>query len=202
MRLEMGGGDDAERKGSKFPPLVEVIRPNWRKLGGAWRVRHLVRLTERGEDAYRMIRGKDPVRSQTTELLRRHKSPEHAALNSKAAELLWRAGYNVDIFPDPMPGDDWTYFPDVVITHGKEKLYVECERMTRKDGAAWRRKWDICHQATDGHLCVITPTERDRHRARIGILDWAGQRSLTLWMTSVEGLKMSQGDVWTVVKAS
>jgi hypothetical protein len=101
-----------------------------------------------------------------------------------------------------MPGDDWTYFPDVVITHGKKRLYVERERMTHKDGAAWRRKWDICYQATDGHLCVITPTEQDRHRARIGILDWAGQRSLTLWMTSVEGLKMSQGDVWTVVKAS
>jgi hypothetical protein len=46
-----------------------------------------------------MIRGKDPVRSQATELLRRHRSPEHAALNIKAAELLWRAGYNVDIFP-------------------------------------------------------------------------------------------------------
>lgn len=202
MRLEMGGGDAAETKGSKFPPLVEVVRPNWRKLGGAWRVRHLVRLTERGQDAYRMIRGKAPVRSQTTELLRRHKSPEHAALNIKAAELLWRAGYSVDVLPDPMPGDDWTYYPDLVITHGKERLYVECERMTHKDGAAWGRKGDICHQATDGHLCVVTPTERDRHRARIGILDWAGQRSLTLWMASIEGLKMSEGDVWAVVKAS
>ena len=39
MRLEMGGGDAAEAKNPKFPPLVEVIRPNWRKLGGAWRVR-------------------------------------------------------------------------------------------------------------------------------------------------------------------
>lgn len=74
--------------------------------------------------------------------------------------------------------------------------------MTHKDGAAWARKWDICCRATHGHLCVITPTEQGMRSARIGILDWAGQRSLTLWMTGIEGLRMSDGDVWTVVEAS
>jgi hypothetical protein len=180
--------------------LVEIIKPDWQKLSGVWRVRQLVCLTGRGEDAYRLLRGRDPVHSQATELLGRHKSPEHAALNIKAAELMWRAGYEVEIFPEAVPGEGWTYRPDLRIGVGERSYYVECERMTHyksEDEKSWQRKWEICCQASGGHLCVVTATRREMQQIKDRLLDWVGTRSFTLWTASIEELKASEDEVWT-----
>jgi len=177
--------------------LIEIIKP--RKETQGWRPRYLIRLTERGKDIYKLLRGEPPGPSHATALLKRHKSKEHAALNLEAAELLWRAGYEVKLFPDNVSLESGgTYHPDLLITDqdGGEVLYVECERMASTDIANRSRKWELYYEASEGHFCVITPSEEATEIARKGLLEWAGDRPLTLWMGDME--KSREGNVWLV----
>jgi hypothetical protein len=92
--------------------LIETLAP---RRTQTWRPGHLIRLTDRGEELYRLIRGEDPLPAQTTQLLARHKSTEHAALNVEAAWALWDLGYKVDLFPDTMDLDIGRFYPDLTI---------------------------------------------------------------------------------------
>jgi DNA-binding PadR family transcriptional regulator len=177
--------------------LIEIIKP--RKETQGWRPRYLIRLTERGKDIYKLFRGEPPGPSHATALLKRHKSKEHAALNLEAAELLWRAGYEVKLFPDNVPLESGgTYHPDLLITDqdGGEVLYVECERMASKDIAERSRKWELHYEASEGHFCIITPSEEATETIKEEILDWAGDRALTLWMGDME--RSRENKVWLV----
>jgi DNA-binding PadR family transcriptional regulator len=177
--------------------LIEIIKP--RKETQGWRPRYLIRLTERGKDIYKLFRGEPPGPSHATALLKRHKSKEHAALNLEAAELLWRAGYEVKLFPDNVSLESGgTYHPDLLIIDqdGCEMLYVECERMASTDIANRSRKWELYYEASEGHFCVITPSEETREIARKGLLEWAGDRALTLWMGDMERSRAE--NVWLV----
>jgi hypothetical protein len=165
--------------------LVEAI-PSRRGRGRY--PRHLLRLTERGQDAYRLLRGQAPASSQTTELLKRHKSPEHAALNLDAANRLWAAGYGVELFPDPVALETGTYYPDLAITTPQGKtLYVECERNTRKNPQEREQKWALYYVASSGHFLVVASNEEAGQAIRGEILTWAGERPLTLWIATIEG---------------
>jgi hypothetical protein len=165
--------------------LVEAI-PSRRGRGRY--PRHLLRLTERGQDIFRLLRGEAPAPSQTTELLKRHKSPEHAALNLDAANRLWEAGYDVDLFPDSVALDTGTYCPDLVITTPEGRtLYVECERNTRKNPQERERKWALYYAASGGYFLVVTSSGEAGQAIQREILTWAGERPLSLWMASVEG---------------
>jgi hypothetical protein len=145
-------------------------------------------LTERGQDIFRLLRGEAPAPSQTTELLKRHKSPEHAALNLDAANRLWEAGYDVDLFPDSVALDTGTYCPDLVITTPEGRtLYVECERNTRKNPQERERKWALYYAASGGYFLVVTSSGEAGQAIQREILTWAGERPLSLWMASVEG---------------
>jgi len=177
--------------------LIEIIKP--RKETQGWRPRYLIRLTERGKDIYKLFRGEPPSPSHATALLKRHKSKEHAALNLEAAELLWRAGYEVKLFPDQVVLEsDQVYQPDLLIAEqdGGKMLYVECERATYKNPKERSQKWKLYYAATDGHFCVITPSEEAMEAIKKEILDWAGDRALTLWMGDME--KSREGNVWLV----
>jgi hypothetical protein len=155
-------------------------------------------LTERGEDIYRLLRGEAPAPSQTTELLKRHKSPQHAALNLDAANRLWEAGYGVELFPDPVALETGTYYPDLVITTPEGRtLYVECERNTRKNPKERERKWALYYAASGSHFLVVTSNEEAGQAIQREILTWAGERPLTLWMAGLED--QETGLVWVEV---
>ena len=177
--------------------LIEVIKPRRETQG--WRPKYMIRLTERGKDVYKLFRGESPGPSHATALLKRHKSKEHAALNLEAAELLWRAEYEVKLFPENVSLESGkVYQPDLLIAEqdGGEILYVECERATYKNPGERSQKWKIYYAATDGHFCVITPSEEATVAIEEEILDWVGDRPLTLWMGD---MKRSQEDeVWVV----
>jgi len=90
------------------------------------------------------------------------------------------------------------YYPDLLIAEqdGGEMLYVECERATYKNPEERSQKWKLYYAATDGHFCVITPSEEATVAIEEEILDWVGDRPLTLWMGD---MKRSQEDeVWVV----
>ena len=163
--------------------VAEVIEVRTETSG---RSTHLLRLTERGRDAYRLLFHADPAPSQTTELLKRHKSPEHALLNLEAADLLREAGYKVDVFPGQieLPGGR-LFAPDLAASRGGRTIFVEVERATRKAPDERGRKWDNYYDATGGQFYVVVADRSALDVIKSEILFWAGRRPLVLWMTSV-----------------
>ncbi len=177
--------------------LIEIIKPH--QDTRKWRPKYMIRLTERGKDIYKLFRGEPPGPSHATALLKRHKSKEHAALNLEAAELLWRAEYEVKLFPDTVSLESGkVYQPDLLIAEqdGSEILYVECERATYKNPKERSQKWKLYYAATAGHFCVITPSEEATVAIEKEILDWVGDRPLTLWMGDME--KSRGTKIWLV----
>lgn len=175
--------------------VAEVIEVRTETSG---RSTHLLRLTERGRDAYRLLFHADPAPSQTTELLKRHKSPEHALLNLEAADLLREAGYEVDVFPGQieLPGGR-LFAPDLAASRGGRTIFVEVERATRKAPDERGRKWDNYYDATGGQFYIVVADRSALDVIKSEILFWAGRRPLVLWMTSVSEARGRKGDaVW------
>ncbi len=170
--------------------LVEIIRP--RSDYEEWRPVLLLRLTERGREAYRLLRGQEPGVSQVVELLAQYGSAQYAALALEAAEMLWLAGYEVTLCPDVVH-DDY-YAPYLVAEREGERLYVECELVLCTGRV---RDWEPVHAAGGGHICVVTPTANATEAIRDEILAWAGGRMLTLWMADLERSRTGS-EVWVV----
>ena len=170
--------------------LVEIICPSHEKLGWRSRPSNLIRLSERGGDVYRLLAGRDPAASYTMELLRRHKSAEHAVLNMETAEILWRAGYEVELFPEPVDVRRGTYYPDLraEVEGHPHLIYVECERVVgvkELQPQAMVRKWELYYAASGGRFHVSTPTREEMEASAAHILSWAGGRPLVLRMMDV-----------------
>lgn len=173
------GGINRALRRVKETELVEAI-PSQREK--ARHPEHLLRLTERGRDAYRLIRGQDAAPSITTELLKRHKSPEDAIFNLETAIALWKARYSVELLPDRVVLDIGVYYPDLVATAEGRSLYVECERGKQRSHEEREQEWFLYYTASGGHFAIATPNERTMETVREEVLMWAGERSLTLWM--------------------
>ncbi len=102
--------------------LVEILSP---QSGRPGRPAQLLRLTERGRESFLLLFDKDPAPSELDELLKRHKSPEHTALNLEAAEALrTRLNAVVDLYPQVIALDGGRQFaPDLVATQiGKRRV--------------------------------------------------------------------------------
>lgn len=153
--------------------LLDVIEARPQEQGKA--VWHLFHLTEKGEDAFRLLFGQDPAPSQTSLLLARHKSPEHVLLILATCDLFRAAGWKADPLPDPVPlPDGGRYEPDVIAVGPEETLYVECERQTDKDPEERARKWHRCYQATNGNLVIAVPDRKALEAIRSEVLFWLG----------------------------
>jgi hypothetical protein len=182
--------------------VLEVVRPLTEETANILPV--LVQLTELGEQIYRFLSGHDPAPSYAAELMRRHKSADHAALNIATADVLWQAGYDVDLFPDSTYVDAGRYYPDLRAELHGETIYVECERaIAAKDPDAMAHKWLIYYQVTDGQFYISTPTKEAMEASREQILDWAGKRSVVLHTMNIQhyhglGPKMVGSDIWVV----
>jgi len=157
--------------------LIEVLEVSEAPKGrGAW---HLYRLSQKGEDAFRLLFGRDPALSQTTLLLNRHKSPEHVLLILAAADLFTEAGWKADPLPDPVPLPDGSrYEPDLVVVGETETLFVECERDTVKDETARSSKWQRCYHATQGNICIAVPDTKAMEAIRSEVLFWLSTQGL------------------------
>jgi hypothetical protein len=182
--------------------LIKLIRPD-RDVKN-WRPGYLIGLTEQGRDAYQFLRGEAPAMSQLAELARRHKTPEHVALNLKIAEVLWHAGYDVDIFPDVVPvGDSKVYYPDLQAELAGEMIYVECERAIEdKKPQAMTKKLALYHAATDAGFYFATPTESERESLITMLSEMEEHRAMPLHTTSIEYLETEDYEdagknVWT-----
>jgi hypothetical protein len=174
--------------------LIELVRP---KQETEWRPGYLVGLTSQGKEVFRFLRGEDSTPPQLDELMRRHKTWEHIALNLKIAEALWQVGYNgVEIFPDTIPvGDGRVYYPDLKAERGGQIIYIECERrMERKRSELLAKKLDLYRLAAGDSMYFATPSEKELEALRNLILASVG--SVDLHMTSVERCEEVQGEIW------
>ena len=181
--------------------LVEVVEAQTVDERGSatW---HLYRLSQKGEDAFRLLFGQDPAPSQTTRLLNRHKSPEHVLLILAAADLFTAAGWKADPLPDPVPLPDGSrYEPDLVVVGETETLFVECERATLKNDAERSAKWRRCYEATRGDICIVVPDAKALEAIRSEVLFWLnaqGLRKFRLRMTALASA--TPQNLWSYVR--
>jgi hypothetical protein len=176
--------------------LVEILSP---QCGRPGRPAQLLRLTERGREAFLLLFDKDTAPSELDELLKRHKSPEHTALNLEAAEALrTRLNAVVDLYPPMITLDSGRQFaPDLVATlPDGEVIYVECERGTAGDGAIREHKWQNVYDATGGKLYVICPDPGSRSNVVSEINRWAGMQPITVRATDLTTLGKRKNAFW------
>jgi hypothetical protein len=176
--------------------LVAILSAQSGKQG---RPPQLLHLTERGREAFLLLFSKEPAPSELDELLKRHKSPEHTALNLEAAEVLrTRLNAVIDLYPSVITMDGGRQFaPDLVATlPDGEVIYVECERGTVADGAIRERKWQNIYDATGGKLHIICPDPGSRSKVVSEISRWAGMRPITVRATDLTTLGKRKNEFW------
>jgi hypothetical protein len=176
--------------------VVEVLSP---QSGRPGRPAQVLRLTERGREAFLLLFEREPAPSELDELLKRHKSTEHTALNLEAAEALrMRLDAVVDLYPPAITLDGGRQFaPDLVATlPGGEVIYVECERGTAADGTIREHKWQNIYDATGGKLYVICPDPGSRSKVVSEINRWAGTQPITLRATDLTTLGKRKNAFW------
>jgi hypothetical protein len=124
----------------------------------------LVRLSERGATAFKLIFGQPPVDQALTRLLRHHGAPDHVLLILDTAALLQQAGYAVERFPAPVPvAGLGEYRPDLTATYEERTLYVEAECMdAAKNPRERHAKWLRAARVAPGReLFVSVDTEAE-----------------------------------------
>jgi len=181
---------------SRDTELIEIFEP---KSGKQGRPPQLLKLTERGREAFLILFNKEAVPSELDELIKRHKTLEHALLNLEAAAMLrGRLGASVDMYPPVIPLDGGRRFaPDLVATlPGGEVIYVECERGTNDDYVVRDRKWQNIYDATGGKICVICADYDSRGKVTSEISRWSGMKPVTVRATDLTTLNKRDDQFW------
>jgi hypothetical protein len=137
---------------------------------------HLIHLSERGEQAYRLLRGSEPVEQETPRLLALHKSPAHTYLILDTQLCLENAGYEVERYFEPIDlGELGRYYPDLIAHYQGRTFYIEAERSTFKDEEYRQRKWLKAMVASGGELSLAIE-HKDEHKAIVSSITYnAGQ---------------------------
>lgn len=138
--------------------LVEIDQ-SWaqggRSSGG--RMPDIIRLTERGKEAYRFLTGLDALPCELDLLRQKHQSYEHAHLIMETADFLEYEKFHVTFSVPTAAGlsTSGTFKPDLVAIDPESKVYyIEVERDTHKSSERLP-KWRNFHAANGGILYVI-----------------------------------------------
>lgn len=127
------------------------------QLGNKTTALKLLRLTPRGEEFCRTV-GWEPRESEWARLIRLHEGarfPEHTAAVLAFAMNARARGWQVTVLPE-VPGKA---APDVQITQGDEKHYVEIELGLKDRPAKWRNLAGL-----QGHVALCARDEAGRTR--------------------------------------
>jgi len=165
----------------------------------------VIKLSERGQQAFSLIFNADPVASEWDELIKRHKSAEHMLLNLAAADMLReRLKATVDLYPPMVVLSGGRQFaPDLmVILPDGDIIYVECERSashTLRDA-----KWRNVHDATGGRFYVICPDKKVRQKVESEISLWMAKAGVPgeLNATDMAALSENKGSQFWVTQKS
>lgn len=178
--------------------LLEQRKPRIESVGNT---PYLLRLTEAGREEFRKRFGKEPVEPLLDRLMRRHKSEEHVWLNLKAAEVLERFGYTVDLLPDPIRVEGRHIDPDLAAVRDGRAIYVECER-TGKGDEELARKWENMLLLNGDALYVVVPDTRIQTAVVSAVGLWAYQtrRKVALHICNLARLSEEADQPWTLVR--
>jgi len=135
---------------------------------------HLVHLTERGADMYRLLFGREPALQHAAAMIARHNNVHHAYLILEAQELLERAGYAVERYPEPLDLPQGQYRPDLAAIYAGQTLYIEAERGVHKNFAERRAKWEKAFRAGNGEVFLVVGSESELKALLSEVTYWAG----------------------------
>ncbi|MEA3340118.1 MAG: hypothetical protein U9R15_09145 [Chloroflexota bacterium] len=182
---------------------IELIEVRGKTAGSGRQ--QLVRLTDRGVVVCERVLDLNPVPSQLTELLSRHRSPSRVLLILQAAELLREVGYTVNVFPDPIASSaeprERALTPDLAASWRGATALVLVEGGEIEDVEMQRYKWQSYYDVTDGALHVVTPSPKVERKVRKEIRDWAhsGSQRPVLALTNISdarGKGLRGDEVW------
>lgn len=127
----------------------------------------LMALTEQGLNAYRLLYGVEPTGQHYTRLLALHKSDDHTLLILLTQEVLERAGYQVERYPEPVAvGALGTMRPDLAAYRDGQTYYIEAETAAGKNDVQGEQKWRRVFTATGGRVYIAVPTQTDRDKVK------------------------------------
>ena len=164
---------------------------------------HLVMLTPRGIEAYRLLFGHDPA-PQTLQLaLARHKSATHVYLILETQRHLEAAGYVVEALPAALATSQGRYEPDLLAHLDGETLYIEAEVKTHKDlrpGGPRQEKWSRYWDVTGGQLYLAVVDGPGQKSLLSELRYWAQQLGLRGQVGFLQAgereLAAQGGDIW------
>jgi hypothetical protein len=167
---------------------------------GIGRAPFLLRLTERGREAFRLLFGREAVESEYDRLLVRHKSDEHVLLNIQARDVLLEYGAEaVDLYPQPvrLPSGGTFDVDLVAIFPDQPPLYVEAERGGKKKSEERDRKW-ANYRLVTGDFYIVVPNKKAQAQIVTEITTWAYQARtrLTLHVCNLSLLGKEGGPLW------
>lgn len=161
--------------------LIEREEVLWKRIQP-----HLVALTPRGIEAYRLLFGHDPAPQTLQVMLARHKSPNHVYLILETQRHLEAAGFTVDALPAALATSQGRYEPDLIARLDGATVYVEAEVKTHKDlklGGPRQEKWSRYWDVTAGQLYLA-------------VVDGPGQKSLLSEIRYWAQQLRLRGEVW------
>jgi hypothetical protein len=178
--------------------LLEQLKPRVESVGNT---PYLLRLTERGREEFRRRFGREPAEPLLDRLLARHKSEEHVWLNLKAAEVLERFGFSVDLLPPVLRVEGREIAPDLAASRDGKTIYVECERTAK--GEEIFRKWENMLLLNGDAIYVFVPDTRIQSAVVSSVGMWAYQsrRKARLYVCNLAKLSEEAAEPWTLVRS-
>jgi len=178
--------------------MITLVKIRWQRINP-----HLVALTDKGTDAYRMLFGQDPAPQELPRLLARHKSARHTYLILETERHLRAAGYAVERYPDPLATDLGRYEPDLVARFDNHTLYIEAEIKTvkkRGQNSDRRQKWERYWKLTGGEFYVSVMDAAGRKSLLSELRYWASilEQPAVVWLMEAGGRggKTTGWDIW------
>lgn len=193
------------------PALVELIAGTPKQgssSGGNYP--DVLRLTEEGNLAYKILTGQTPAENEYDLLLRVHSSPEHTILNIQAIEVLKEAGYQIKGPNRAITlSSGSSFMPDITAVHPSsgETLFIEVERDVHKDRATRKQKWMNLHEASHGNLYVFCDNLSCQRKVQAEINLALGNLTYNSYLTNLHGLRngkrsgIDQG-IWLSVRCT
>jgi hypothetical protein len=168
----------------------------------------LLRLTQRGRDAFQYLTGNQARENEYDRLVPKHKSPEHTVLNIQASEVLIETGdYEVlEQAPDIHLPDGSVFIPDLVARYRKtgETIFIEVERDTGKNQGVRPIKWKNVLNATNGNIYVICDNISCQRAIQKEINEVLEDSRFNSHLTNINSLRDKKrargGGIWLSIK--
>ncbi len=161
----------------------------------------IIRLTDWGKLAYRLLSGTEPVPGEFERLQPAHVSPEHTLLNIEVADFLQKEGYKIltEVPAIDLPSGG-KFIPDLVAEKGGDVYFIEVERGVSKDTRARQTKWLNFQAASGGQIYVFCDNLECMCGIRKELIDALGPHRAAFSMTNLAQLKNGErgkdGSIW------